>query len=93
MGFSRGRENQTPKGGLRRPGRRTAEERALERTREGTPGKKERIEKRTAASNKRRGGKSRAMMNNAGKSKDRTRPFTRETLRLGVCMLIARPSF
>jgi hypothetical protein len=92
-GFSWSRENQAVKGGLRRPGRRTAEKRALGRTWEGTSVKRMRIEKRTAGSSKRRGGKTRAIINSAGKRKKAGRPYAFRKSKFSRCVLITRSSF
>jgi hypothetical protein len=83
-GFSLSRENQAAKGGLRRPGRRTAENRAVGRTWEGTSLKRVRIGKRTAGSNKSRGGNTRAMINSAGKRNRAVLYLSLETLKLRI---------
>jgi hypothetical protein len=67
MEFSWDEENQTAEGGLRRPGRRTAEARDRAMTGEAFSRKDREATKRATGINKRRGGKSRAMMNSAGK--------------------------
>jgi len=90
--FSWSRENQAAKGGLRLPGRRTAEKRAQGRAWEGTSVKRMRIEKRTAGSSRRRGGKSRAMMNNAGKRRKAIRPCPSRKSKLCNCLLITKLS-
>jgi hypothetical protein len=92
MGFSRGGENQTTEGGLRLPGRRTAEKRALGRTWEGTSVKRMRIEKRTAGSSRRRGGKRRAVINRAGNRRRLSPPLTFRKSKFGRCVLITRSS-
>jgi hypothetical protein len=51
-----------------------------------------RIEKRTAGSNKRRGGKSRAMINSAGKRKKASRPYAFRKSKFSRCVLITRSS-
>jgi hypothetical protein len=89
-GFSWNRENQAAKGGLRLPGRRTAEKRALGRAWEETSVRRMRIEKRTAGSSRRRGGKSRAMVNNAGKRRKANRPCAFRKSKFSRCVLIVR---
>jgi hypothetical protein len=51
-----------------------------------------RIEKRTAGSKKRRGGKSRAMINSAGKRKKASRPYAFRKSKFSRCVLIVRSS-
>jgi hypothetical protein len=87
------RENQAVKGGLRRPGRRTAEKRALGRAWEGTSVKRMRLEKRTAGSSRRRGGKSRAMMNSAGNRRRASRPYPSRKSKLFNSLFITKLSF